>query len=208
MPRACWVIGAARGKHATVWTVHARPECAVFVRIERHHLVVCEQRMDAVGLPADYALDATRFRSFLVVGPTMPAGGGVDMHPDNEAISTGGAWFRRLHVQPAGMKFTDGTTLWQARGFYNALEIPWWSLLLLFSLLPVAVRRPPPAPGAGEARAVPGLRLLPPRHARPLSRVRGRRRAGIARALRRWLGGPPVFHCPTRPRAATLRATN
>jgi hypothetical protein len=108
--------------------------------VERHHLVLCEQRMEATNLPAEYALDCTRFREFTAVGPSMPRGSGVYLSPDYFAISGEGARFRRLRLQPAGIRYAniqDGST-WQARGFYNALEIPWWSLLVLFSLLPAS----------------------------------------------------------------------
>ena len=143
---AGWVVGAVRGKHSTVWTVHARPERSVFIRFARQHLILCEQRLDATGMPSDYAMDSTCFREFSVVGPLLPRGGGVTLHEDSFLVSPEGAWFRRLRVQPAGIRFAnqDGST-WQARGFFNALEIPWWSLVVVFSLLPasrwVAARR-------------------------------------------------------------------
>jgi hypothetical protein len=139
----CWVAGAVREKQRTVWRLKLRPERAFFVRIERQHLIVSEQRMVPVRLPDGYAMDCTRFREFRVTGPLFPQGIGTELHPDYFALNPSGAWFRKISVHPGGVKMLrdeSGAIAWQALTSFTTVEIPWWSLLLLFSLWPALNR--------------------------------------------------------------------
>jgi hypothetical protein len=139
---ACWVTGAVRERHAAVWGLRLRPERALFVRFAPQHLILSEQRMVPVRLPPGYAMDCTRFREYRVTGPEFPNGIGTELHPDYFALNPAGAWFRKLRLNPGGVTALadeqSGAIAWQARAFYGAVEIPWWSLLLLFALLPAS----------------------------------------------------------------------
>jgi hypothetical protein len=167
---ACWMTGFVRPRHATVFTVHPRPERTSFIRIDRHHLILSDQQMAPVGMPAGYTLDTTHFRQFLVFGPALPNGsGGVAFGDESPILTPEGAWFRHIRTPIGGVVFQDnvGRTAWRANGFYHAIDIPWWSLLLLFSLLPAsrlvtrhrprAKARPGLCPACGyDLRATPG----------------------------------------------------
>ena len=137
---ACWVAGAVRERHATVWRLHARPERTLFVRLGRQHLIVSDQQMAPVRMPPGYAMDSTRFREFRVIGPLFPQGAGTELDPEYFALNPTGAWFRKIRLSPGGVKVLDqsGAVAWQVIGSYGAVEIPWWSLLVLFSLWPAS----------------------------------------------------------------------
>lgn len=137
---AGWVSGAVRERHATVWRLRSRPERTFFLRFDRQHLIVSDQQMAPVRMPAGYTMDSTRFREFRVVGPLFPDGVGTELHPEYFALNPAGAWFRKTRLQHGGVSVRDesGAIAWQVRSFYGAVEIPWWSLLLLFSLWPAS----------------------------------------------------------------------
>ena len=138
---AGWAVGAVRERHATVWPLRRRPERTCFLRLDRQHLIVSEQRMVPYGMPPDYAMNSTRFREYRVTGPKFPARGlGTDLSPEYFALNPTGAWFQFIRLQPAGITFQDasGVTAWKVTGIYRALHIPWWSLLLLFSIVPAS----------------------------------------------------------------------
>ena len=96
--------------------------------------------MVPAGMPAEYTMDSTRFREFKVRGPLFPNGAGTEMSPDYFALNPTGAWFRTLRLRPGGVTMQDanGAVAWRVAGYYGAVEIPWWSLLVLFALLPAA----------------------------------------------------------------------
>ena len=137
---AGWVTGAVRERHAAVWGLRLRPERAVFLRLAPQHFILSEQRMVPVRLPPGYAMDCTRFREYRVTGPKFPKGIGTELGEDYFALNPTGAWFRTLRLNPGGVTALadehSGTIAWQARAFYSAVEIPWWSLLVLFSAWP------------------------------------------------------------------------
>lgn len=137
---ACWVIGAVREKQTAVWRLRSRPERTFFVRISRQHLILSDQQMVPVRMPAEYTMDSARFRKFTVTGPMFPRGIGTELHPEYFALNPSGAWFRKIDLQPGGVIVQDkrAGVAWQVKGFYGAVEIPWWSLLLLFSLWPAS----------------------------------------------------------------------
>src|SRR5256885_17947 len=111
-------------------------------------------------MPAFYGVDSSRFGHWVLTGPGLP-GGRIDntQDPQDGVLNPTGAWFHNFRVQSTGLTLGDatGAVIWQVRGYYGAVEIPWWSLLLLFS--------PPPA-----------LWLLARR------RIRSRRRDGLCPA--------------------------
>jgi hypothetical protein len=137
---AGWVSGLVHERHATVWRLLPRPQRTFFVRIDRHHLILSEQRMVASRMAAGHHVDCSTFREFKVAGPTLPNGGGVTLDPEYFALVPDKAWFRKLSLQPAGVRLHDatGALIVQATGLFNTLEIPWWWLLLLFSLWPAS----------------------------------------------------------------------
>ena len=135
---ACWAVGAVRGRQETVWRVWPQPQRTFFVRLEPQHLIVSQQTMAPVGMPPGYAVDSTEFRAFTVRGPDFSGGVGVTMAPDYFALQPPPGWFRKVDVQGSGVVVRDksGAVAWRAVGGYRAVEVPWWSLLLLFSILP------------------------------------------------------------------------
>jgi hypothetical protein len=136
---ACWVTGLVRDRHATVWRIHPSPERTFFVRIDRQHLVVSDQALVPVGVPPGYRMDSTQFAGYWVYGPALPNGAGVTMSPESEILTPSGAWFRKIRTPIGGVVYQDrGTTAWRANGFYGAVEIPWWSLIVLFSAWPAS----------------------------------------------------------------------
>ena len=140
---AGWIAGIARDRagerNTTAWLLRARPEHSYFVRLDRQHLIFSDQQMVPTGMPPGHAVDTTRFRQVHVTGPSFPDGVGTDLDPTYFALNPTRPWFRKLRLQTGGLRFVDPTsaaTTWQASAFYGAIEIPWWSLFLLFSLLP------------------------------------------------------------------------
>jgi hypothetical protein len=136
---ALWLVGLARERHTTVWRVWARPERAFFVRLDRQHLIFTEQGMTPVGVPPEYTMDCSRFREFRVFGPVFPQGVGTTLSTESFMVNPPAYGFRRLRLQPGGVRFQDDTgTAWQALALYQTVEVPWWSLIVLFSLWPGA----------------------------------------------------------------------
>ena len=136
---ACWVIGLVQERHVRAWRVRGTPERSWFARIDRQHLILSEQHMEPVGMPAGYAVDSTRFREFRVYGPEFPGGSiGSELNREYFLLSPPNAWFRRTWRPTGGTRIQNdqGGLAWQVRDFYGAVEIPWWSLLLLFSAMP------------------------------------------------------------------------
>ena len=136
----CWVIGIAGEKHAAVCRVRARPDRTIFARIGRQHLIVSEQRMLPAGMSPGYVMDSTRFREFRVTGPAFPDGVGTELSPDYFALNPPGAWFRTTRLSPGGIRVRDesGAVAWQVACSYGSVEVPWWSLILLFSAWPAS----------------------------------------------------------------------
>ena len=73
-------------------------------------------------------------------GTTLPHGASIELSPEGEILSPAGAWFRRIHTSIGGLSFANesGGIAWRAMGFYGAVEVPWWALLVLFSLWPAS----------------------------------------------------------------------
>ena len=136
----CWITGAVREKQTTVWRAWSRPERSIFVRVERQHLILSEQLLVPVRLPPGYTIDSSRFRECRVIGRLFPNSVVSEMSPDYFALNPPSPWFRTIRLNPGGVTVQDATggVAWQVRNFYSAVEIPWWSLLLLFALLPAA----------------------------------------------------------------------
>lgn len=126
--------------------------------------------MQPFGMPAEYAMDCTRFREYRVSGPLFPDSVGTTVSTESFAVSPTGAWFRRPRLQPGGVRFPDlnGATAWLARCFYQAVEVPGWSLDLLFSLVPLARL------AAGRRRRTRARRGLCPQRGYDLRATTGR----------------------------------
>jgi len=138
---ACWVFGMVGKRHAAVVRLGGRPERSFFARVSRQHLILSDQLMVPVGMPAGYVLDSTHFRQSTVTGPTFPpAGVGTELDPEYFALNPDGAGFRKFRLWHGGVKVHDerGAIAWQVRAAYGAVEIPWWSLLILCSALPAS----------------------------------------------------------------------
>lgn len=136
---ACWLAGAVRDRQVSAWRVYSTPELSWFVRLDRQHLIVSDQRMVPVIFPPHYAVDSTQFREFRVTGPGLPTGTTNTMSPESEVLNPEGLWFRKVRdVQVSSIRMVDqsGVRTLQADGIYGAIAIPWWSLLLLFLLSP------------------------------------------------------------------------
>jgi hypothetical protein len=136
---ACWVTGAVGERHVTAWRVWSSPEHSWFVRFDRQHLIMSEQLMVPARFPAGYAMDSTQFRSFRVTGPLRPSGGGgVTMVPGSPILHPEAPWFRKFRLGIGGTQISGANrvNILRVDGFYGAIEIPWWSLALLFSLCP------------------------------------------------------------------------
>ena len=135
---ACWVTGLLRERNATVWRIHSRPGRTFFARIDRQHLIVSDHQLAGVRMPPGYKLDTSGFGQFRVGGPSLPRGASVDLDPQGQILSPDGAGFRTFRTDAGDIGYMNTGTgeRWQAAGSYGAAEIPWWSLLLLFSLLP------------------------------------------------------------------------
>ena len=167
---AGWAVGLVGEKQAVVWRAWASPGRSYFVWVGRQHLIFSEQHMVGVGMPPEYGVDTTEFRWYRVKGPLFPpAGAGTRLHPDSFLLNPNGAWFGASRRGHGGVRMSDasGAMQWRAVSTYGALEVPWWALLVLFSLLPAArgvamlrrrsKRRGGPCPECGyDLRATPG----------------------------------------------------
>ena len=125
---AGWVFGMVGERHAAVVRLYGTPERSFFARVGRQHLILSEQLLVPVGVPAGYTLDSTRFRETVVTGPVFPPGGaGTELHPDHFALNPIGAGFRRFRMWHGGVRVHDerGAVAWQVRAAYGAVEIPW-----------------------------------------------------------------------------------
>jgi hypothetical protein len=136
----CWIIGLVREPNATVWRLHSRPGRTFFARIGRQHLIFSEQQIVSSGMPPGYVLDTSKFREYTVWGPDFPRGAGTDLLPEHWALNPVGAWFRKFKFGHGGVvvQGPNGSVAWRTNGFYGAVEIPWWSLLVLFSVVPAS----------------------------------------------------------------------
>jgi hypothetical protein len=134
---ACWGVGAVS---PAAWPWRSSPQRTSFVALDRHHLIVAEQEMVPTLLPLPYACDTSRFLRFALTHPEQPHDWGQTLDRDAGLARPTPGWFRRLSTPTGGFRFVraDGTPFVQVGTFYRAIEIPWWSLILLSSLWPGA----------------------------------------------------------------------
>jgi hypothetical protein len=133
---ACWTIGVM---HPTVWACRTTPARSWFIRFERQHLILSDQQMVPKLLPAPYTMDSTYFREFWLRGPRLPEGEiCLEISPQSWKVRPPGAWFRKFRTGSGGFQWKDnaGAIIVRVEAFFGTLEVPWWSLLVSFSVLP------------------------------------------------------------------------
>jgi hypothetical protein len=129
----CWVVGAV---HTVVWRCRSRPQRSSFVRLEPQYLILSQQIMVPQLLSAPYFCDTSGFLQYSVRRAQPPYRVGSTLSP--EYVRPGRGWFRMLSVRTGTIRFQDdkGVAVVLVTGFYRAIEIPWWSLILLFAISP------------------------------------------------------------------------
>jgi hypothetical protein len=160
----CWLIGAVQDRQVRAWRFYGNPGHSCFARLDRQHLIISEQRMVPEQLPAHCAVDTTRFRHWVFKNPEFSD---IDMDQDagDGVLNPTGAAFRVFRVQSTNITVHSPVTV-TVRGYYGAAEIPWWSLLIVFSVWPalwlaarhrvLARRKRGHCPGCGyDLRATP-----------------------------------------------------
>src|SRR2546421_8909825 len=135
---ACWIIGATQARQVRAWRCLASPQRTYFVRLDRQHLIISKQEMIPMPLPAPYAVNSTRFRHWQIKKPSESVGMVVIQNPEDLVLNPAGAGFRAFDGQFTLLTMTDasGAVFVRVRALYGAVEIPWWWMLLLFSVCP------------------------------------------------------------------------